>query len=126
MDIANGNIDGWACVPSEVLRASCKTEAFRVIGDSMYPNLQDGDIVGVCIFDMPPDLDNLDPDIIYFCQIDNDYDIGYTLKRAKVANNRYLTLIPENKKHDVMILDLWEEKGYSPIIGRVVWIWREL
>lgn len=125
MDIADGQKNDYVCIPRTITHKHPYTEAFKVIGDSMSPVLEENDIVGVSIYKTAPDLKNYSRHSIYFCQIDDGYGIGYTLKKIQIMKNRYLLLIPINTSHDVMQIDLEEEKNYSPIVGRVVWMSRQ-
>jgi phage repressor protein C with HTH and peptisase S24 domain len=121
IDVANGVTEGYVLIPGEIAKKYSRIEAFRVIGDSMKPELLDGDIVAVAVYDMPPDMFSLNKACIYFCQIDDGENIGYTLKKAEIYKNRFLNLIPVNQEYATMTLDLYDEKSYSPVIGRVVW-----
>ncbi|ADD67717.1 transcriptional regulator, XRE family [Denitrovibrio acetiphilus DSM 12809] len=125
MRITNNKTLRWVCVPNSASNKFCELKAFHIRDDSMEPHLCKGDIAGVCIYKAVPDLNSLNSEFIYFCQLDDNYGTGYTFKKAKVIKEQFLTLIPENRTHDAIVVNLSEENASNPIIGRVVWIWRE-
>jgi len=126
LEVSDGQTDGGIYVPAEIVNKYDDIRAYTVFGNSMNSELHDGDIVAVAHYTFPPDLYSLDRNKIYLCNIEDWLGIGYTLKRARIVDGRYLNLISDNKEYDPMILDLYDEnRTYPPIAGHVVWMSRK-
>lgn len=124
LDISSEKQEGFIPMPADIACRYEEVRAYRVIGDSMYPELHDGDIVAVSMYvNFKPDLRGYNRNKIYLCNIDDSMGIGHTLKKIRIVEDRYLTLISVNHDYEPMVIDLNdEEKGYnSPLAGVVVW-----
>lgn len=88
-----------------------------VVGDSMEPTLYEGDIVLVDLSKKAPSKEG-----IYALRI---YD-GLVVKRLQRLSRTKLRVISDNPKYPPQEVDLEGETNDFAIIGRVVWMGREL
>jgi SOS regulatory protein LexA len=103
-------------VPKEFITQNhTKCFGLRVVGESMVPRIQDGDIAVVC-----QEAEYVSGDVVV-ARVDDEE--GVTVKRFHQANN-VVTLIPENPAFAPMVFNLLDPANRIRILGKVVWLMR--
>lgn len=128
IEISSDELDGWVCINAENVpkNISERCFAFRVKGDSMEPMLRENDLVAVLPYSMPLSLDAIIPSNIYLIKIADGFGgYGLTLKHVQVVDKRTIELVSENKKYPNKRIDISEQDSFH-IMGRVIWMWREM
>lgn len=88
----------------------------QVQGKSMYPILDDGDIVAI-------DHDEKDPRSLDKKMVAFRKDGGVTIKWLKVLENGLIVGVPENKDNFDSVISLRGEEINKGIVGKVAWWW---
>jgi transcriptional regulator with XRE-family HTH domain len=123
LDIASNDIEAWAVIRGKF--QSDRLHAFKVRGYSMEPYLHEDDYVVVEHNGGVP-YERLNPEAVYLCQVDDGFGgVGLALKRAALADKKFLVLSSDNKMFPPRVVDL-EKINYNPIMGKVVMMWREM
>jgi len=118
MEIDENSVEGTALIHASKLRRGGEYEAIRVKGDSMIPELNEGDIVAV-------DVKQRDPVTLrgklVACHC-GEFEV--TIKRLVVLKDRFW-FKASNPKWEEMNSPLIVPKKDGLILGRVVWAWRQ-
>ncbi|MEW6456126.1 MAG: XRE family transcriptional regulator [Acidobacteriota bacterium] len=124
--ILPNQIIDWKAFESQFIKDLVSPLACQILGDSMYPIIQDGDLI---LIDrnrykrMKPVFKKL-----YLINIpESSEERGIMVRRVKISE-RFIFLIPENRRgHEEIILERRKFRDLLKIIlGEVVWIGREL
>jgi len=128
IEISSDEVDGWVCisaenVPKNISERCC---AFRIKGDSMEPMLKENDMVAVLPYSEPPALDTIIPSNVYLVKISDGFGgYGLTLKHVHKVDDRTVELVSDNKEYPNKEIDITEPDNFQ-IMGRVIWMWREM
>lgn len=128
IEISSDEIDGWVCINAENVpkNISERCFAFRVKGDSMEPMLRENDLVAVLPYSEPPAMDTIIPSNVYLVKIADGFGgFGLTLKHVHQIDERTIELVSDNKKYPNKKIDITEPESFQ-IMGRVIWMWREM
>ncbi|MEC9493039.1 XRE family transcriptional regulator [Flexistipes sp.] len=128
IEISSDEVDGWVCISAENVpkNISERCFAFRVKGDSMEPMLRENDLVAVLPYSEPPALDTIIPSNVYLVKISDGFGgYGLTLKHIHQIDDRTVELVSDNKKYPNKEIDISEPDNFQ-IMGRVIWMWREM
>ncbi len=128
MEISSDEIDGWVCISAENVpkNISERCFAFQVKGNSMEPMLKENDLVAVLPYSEPPALDTIIPSNVYLVKISDGFgEYGLTLKHIHHVDDRAIELVSANKKYPNKRIDITEPDSLQ-IMGRVIWMWREM
>jgi len=128
IEISSDEIDGWVCISAENVpkNISERCFAFRVKGDSMEPMLRENDLVAVLPYTEPPSMDTIIPSNVYLVKIADGFGgFGLTLKHVYQVDERTVELVSDNKKYPNKRIDIVEPDSFQ-IMGRVIWMWREM
>ncbi len=112
--VMSDQIEGWAVIYAPKLAKKKNLVAVRVKGDSMTPVIPDGSIV---ILDR--DDRRIRPRSAYAIREEEGVTVKYLEREGEE-----LVLIPENRAHRERRITI-RNGDPDPIIGRVVWLWRE-
>ena len=98
---AQDYVDGILDLNKELIQHPAATFYARVVGDSMYPGIKDGDLLVV-----DRSLDAFD-DCIAVCCLNSEF----TIKRIDLSNNDkgVIRLVPDNPKYEPIIVTEDEE-----------------
>lgn len=98
---AQDYVDGILDLNKELIQHPAATFYARVVGDSMYPGIKDGDLLVV-----DRSLDAFD-DCIAVCCLNSEF----TIKRIDLSNkdNGFIRLVPDNPKYEPIIVTEDEE-----------------
>lgn len=127
IEISDDSIDGWVCIDAKNLpkNISERCYAFRVAGDSMEPYLCDNDLVAILPYSEPPALNTIIKSNVYLVKIPDGFgSYGLSIKHIHVIDEHNIELVSDNKKYPPMKINL-EDENFR-IMGRVVWMWREM
>lgn len=128
LEISSDEIDGWVCISAENVpkNISERCFAFRVKGDSMEPMLRENDMVAVLPYSEPPALDTIIPSNVYLVKISDDFGgYGLALKHVRQVDDRTVELVSSNKGYANKKIDITEPDSLQ-IMGRLIWMWREM
>ncbi len=128
IEISSDEVDGWVCISAENVpkNISERCFAFRVKGDSMEPMLKENDLVAVLPYNEPPAMDTIIPSNVYLVKIADGFGgFGLTLKHVYQVDERTIELVSDNKKYPNKKIDITEPDNFQ-IMGRVIWMWREM
>lgn len=127
IEISSDEIDGWVSISAENIpkNISERCFAFRVQGKSMEPMLRENDLVAVLPYSEPPSMDNIIPSNVYLVKIPDGFGgYGLSLKHINVIDEEVIELVSDNKKFENKLIYL-QDDGFQ-VMGRVIWMWREL
>jgi len=127
IEISSDEIDGWVSISAENIpkNISERCFAFRVQGKSMEPMLRENDLVAVLPYSEPASMDNIIPSNVYLVKIPDGFgDYGLSLKHINVIDEEVIELVSDNKKFENKLIYL-QDDGFQ-VMGRVIWMWREL
>lgn len=118
--VTESEIDGWALiyassewVPNDPENYTCA----RIIGFSMSPILEPGDIVAIDHLQHDPG--ELRNKMVAFRQ-----NSGVTVKWLRIHENKNLVLgEPENRAESKSTIILEYDEAYEHIVGRIAWWW---
>ena len=98
---AQDYVDGILDLNKELIQHPAATFYARVVGDSMYPSIKDGDLLVV-----DRSLDAFD-DCIAVCCLNSEF----TIKRMDLSNKDkgFIRLVPDNPKYEPIIVTEDEE-----------------
>lgn len=98
---AQDYVDGILDLNKELIQHPAATFYARVVGDSMYPDIKDGDLLVV-----DRSLDAFD-DCIAVCCLNSEF----TIKRIDLSNKDkgFIRLVPDNPKYEPIIVTEDEE-----------------
>lgn len=98
---AQDYVDGILDLNKELIQHPAATFYARVVGDSMYPGIKDGDLLVV-----DRSLDAFD-DCIAVCCLNSEF----TIKRIDLSNKDkgFIRLVPDNPKYEPIIVTKDEE-----------------
>ena len=98
---AQDYVDGLLHLDKELIQHPAATFYARVVGDSMYPGIKDGDLLVV-----DRSLDAFD-DCIAVCCLNSEF----TIKRIDLSNKDkgFIRLVPDNPKYEPIIVTEDEE-----------------
>lgn len=128
IEISSDEVDGWVCISAENVpkNISERCFAFRVKGDSMEPMLRENDLVAVLPYSEPPSMDTIIPSNVYLVKIADGFGgFGLTLKHVYQVDEKTIELVSDNKKYPNKKIDITEPDNFQ-IMGRVIWMWREM
>jgi len=128
IEISSDEVDGWVCISAENVpkNISERCFAFRVKGNSMEPMLRENDLVAVLPYSEPPALDTIIPSNVYLVKISDGFGgYGLTLKHVHQVDDRRIELVSDNKEYSNKEIDITEPDNFQ-IMGRVIWMWREM
>src|SRR3990170_5082442 len=118
LEIDENNVEGTALIHASKLRRGGEYEAIRVKGDSMIPELHDGDIVAI-------DVKQREPSVLrgklVACHT-GGFEV--TIKRLVILKDKFW-FRATNSKWEEMNAPLIVPKKDGLILGRVVWAWRQ-
>lgn len=118
-EINEKDIAGWVLIYADKQWSPGDPENYtccHVRGRSMYPILNDGDIIAINHSEKDPK--KLDKKMVAFRQ-----DGGATIKWLKVLPNNVVVGVPENKDDFDSVVSLRGEEINTGIIGKVAWWW---
>ena len=116
-EINEKDIAGWVLIYADKQWSPGDPENYtccHVRGRSMYPILNDGDIIAINHSEKDPK--KLDKKMVAFRQ-----DGGATIKWLKVLPNNVVVGVPENKDDFDSVVSLRGEEINTGIIGKVAW-----
>jgi len=91
----------------------------------MEPMLRENDLVAVLPYSEPPFMDNIIPSNVYLVKIPDGFGgYGLSLKHINVIDEGTIELVSDNKKFENKLIYL-QDDGFQ-VMGRVIWMWREL
>lgn len=110
-------ITEWQPLPRSVTNGYSRNElfVFTVVGDSMYPEIQDGDRVLVLKTQL---IDNDD-----ICVVSYDFYEHGTVKRIRQYGD-HIDLIPTNQNHRPIRIKGDDLEGFK-ILGKVIYLFRQ-
>jgi transcriptional regulator with XRE-family HTH domain len=127
IEIADDKVDGWVCIDAKNLpkNISERCYAFRVKGDSMQPYLCDNDLVAILPYPKQPSLETIIKTNVYLVKIPDGFgSYGLSIKHIHVVDDKTVELVSDNKQYPPLTINL-EDTDFR-IMGRVVWMWREM
>lgn len=118
-EVREWDIDGWALIYADKKWMPNNPENYTccyVRGSSMYPILNDGDIVAIDHVERDPR--KLDKKMVVFRK-----DGGITIKWLKILKDGSVVGVPENKDDFDSVVSLRGDEIATGIIGKVAWWW---
>lgn len=124
--IPTEEIQDFILIPTRQIGRKRNLVALKVAhhAESMIPTICPGDIVAIDRNDRW--LDRIHRNSIYAVQIPSlGVEWGWTLKRVDIVKD-LLILGSDNRDHPTRYVPLDDFTEASPLVGRVVWLWRNL
>ncbi len=122
--ILENEIQGFKYFDSQFLKGLKDPLLTHASGDSMYPYIQDGDLI---LIDRSTDSRER-PDTRHFYLVDNpeiSEEVAISVKRVKLCGDR-LVLVPQNPSYDISEIRIKGRSLLDIVLGKVVWVGREL
>lgn len=126
-NIADRSIAGYKVFEKSYLKGMFKPFLTRASGDSMFPTLNEGDLI---LFNRDPDkLQSPDPNKIYLLNLSPEAEEpSLTIKRTEFAKEKWsLTIFPDNRQYPIEKYEMSHKNSILDyILGVATWVGKEL